>query len=116
MVMESTSLAPISGTKAGRAIVGQRNAIDHKLRLVFGAARMQHRIAFVEPARLRIDQVLNRAAGQRRQPVFECLRTDLIHRAGLVRVKQRSLTLSPSRILVRTRPSRQWCTAKEVAE
>ncbi len=33
--------------EAGRAIVRQRNAIDHKLRLIFRAARMQDGIAFV---------------------------------------------------------------------
>ena len=59
-------------TKAGRTIVGQRNAIDHKLRLILGAARMQHGIAFVEPARLRVHQVLDGAARQRCQPLSEC--------------------------------------------
>ena len=38
--------------EAGRAIVGKRNAVDDELRLIFGAARMQNRIAFIEPAGL----------------------------------------------------------------
>ena len=49
-------------SEAGRAIVGQRDAVDHKLGLIFRTARMQDGIAFVEPAGLRVHQVLQRTA------------------------------------------------------
>src|SRR5208282_6406041 len=39
-------------SEAGRAIVGQRDAIDYKLRLILRAAGMQDGIAFIEPAGL----------------------------------------------------------------
>jgi hypothetical protein len=45
------------GTKAGRAIIGERNAIDDELGLILRASGVEHSVAFVEPARLRIDQV-----------------------------------------------------------
>ena len=53
------------GAEAWRTIIDQGNAVDHELRLVLRAARMQHGVAFVEPARLRDHKVLHRAAGQR---------------------------------------------------
>jgi hypothetical protein len=46
------------GTKAGRTIVSERNAVDDELGLVFLASRMEDGVAFVEPARLRIHQIL----------------------------------------------------------
>ena len=49
-------------SEAGRAIIRQRDAIHHKLRLILRAARMQHGIAFVQPAGLRIHQILQRTA------------------------------------------------------
>ena len=50
-------------TKARRTVVRQRNPIDHNLCLVFRTARMEHGIAFIKPAGLRIYQVLKGAAG-----------------------------------------------------
>src|SRR5580704_18506217 len=38
--------------KAGRTVVGERYAVDNKLRLIFRSAWVQNRIAFVKPARL----------------------------------------------------------------
>ena len=38
-------------TKAGRTVVGERDAIDDELSLIFRAAWVEDRIAFVEPAR-----------------------------------------------------------------
>ena len=52
-------------SEAGRAIVRQRNAVDHKLGLILRAAGMQDGIAFVQPAGLRIHQVLQ---GTAREP------------------------------------------------
>ena len=48
--------------KSGRAILHQRLAIDDELHVVFGAARMQHAVAFVEPAGLLIDKIEEVAA------------------------------------------------------
>src|SRR5579862_2191919 len=45
------------GAKAGRAVVGQRNAVDDKLSLIFRAARMEDGVAFIKPAGLRVDEV-----------------------------------------------------------
>ena len=76
--------------EAGRAIVGKRNSVDHKLRLVFRSARMEHRIAFVEPAGLRIHQILQGAAGQRGRSILNGVRADLINGTGAIRINQRS--------------------------
>src|SRR5580704_9298775 len=61
-------------TKAWRAIVSERNAINHELRLVFRPAWMQHRIPFVEPSRLGVDKILYRSARQRLHPIFDLFR------------------------------------------
>jgi hypothetical protein len=79
---DAAHLAPILGGNAGGvdahrlhvvgfnlraeawgAVVGERNAIDDKLRLVLRASRVQHRVAFIEPARLGVHEILQRPAG-----------------------------------------------------
>src|ERR1700740_1531168 len=55
--------------KAGRAMVREGNAIHNELRLIFRAARMQDGIAFIQPARLRIDEILQRAPRNRANAV-----------------------------------------------
>src|SRR5205807_6500367 len=52
------------GAEAGGAVVGERDAVDDELSLILGAARMEHGIAFVEPSRLRVDEIGKGAAGQ----------------------------------------------------
>jgi hypothetical protein len=61
------------------------------LSLIFGAAGMQDTVAFVEPAGLRVDEILQRAAGQRRGAVGDLLLIEMIGRAGAVGVKKRVL-------------------------
>ena len=78
-----------SGPEARRAIVSQRNAIDHKLRLVLRAARMQHGISLIQPAWLRVHQVLQGASWNRTKPRFDLVRADLADGAGLVGIDQR---------------------------
>ncbi len=72
--------------KTGRAVVGEGNAIDDELGLIFRAARMQNSIAFVEPAGLGIDEVLQRASGDGTETVLELIRAKLTDGAGLVRI------------------------------
>ena len=66
MVSESTSSASISGPKLGRAVIGQRYAVDDELGLILRASGMEDGVAFVEPAGLGVDQILQGAAGKRR--------------------------------------------------
>ncbi len=49
--------------EARGSIVGQRNSIDHKLRLILRVARMQDGVALVEPSRLRVHKVLMERPG-----------------------------------------------------
>src|SRR6185437_4605634 len=53
-------------SEAGRAVVSERNTIDHELRLVFGTTGMQNSISFVNPSRLSNDKILHRTSRQRR--------------------------------------------------
>ena len=73
--------------EAGGAIVRQRNAVNHELRLILRAARVQHGIAFVKPAWLSVHQVLHRTAGQRGQAMLNRFRTDLVYRASLIGIE-----------------------------
>ncbi len=66
------------GTKAGRTVVGERNAVEDELGLIFGAAWVKNRIAFIEPAWFRVHQVLHGTAGQRGQSVLNRLQTQRI--------------------------------------
>ena len=56
--------------EGGRAVVRQRQAVDDVLRLIFGAARMQNAVGFEQPARLRVHEVEQRPAGQRRRALL----------------------------------------------
>src|SRR5262249_5147918 len=47
-------------SEAWRSIVGQRNAIHNKLCLIFRITRMKDGVSLVQPARLRVHQILNR--------------------------------------------------------
>ncbi len=51
------------GAEAGGAIVGERNAIDDELGLVFRAARVENGVALIEPAGLGVDEILQGPAG-----------------------------------------------------
>ena len=46
------------GAEAGRAVVLKRNAVDDDLGLIFGAAGVEHGVAFVDPAGLGVDEIL----------------------------------------------------------
>jgi len=50
---------------------------------------VKNRIAFIEPARFRVHQVLHGTAGQRGQSVLNRLQTHLIHRTCAVGIDQR---------------------------
>ncbi len=76
------------GTETGRAIIRQRNAIDHKLSLILRAAGMQNCISFVEPAWLRIHQILQGSAGNRAEPVLNIVGADPIDGASLIGIDQ----------------------------
>ena len=78
---------------AGRAVVGQRDAIEHELGLVFRAARMEDRVAFVEPSRLRVHQVLQRTARQRCDAIGNGLRADLVDRTDTMRIDESAVGL-----------------------
>ena len=85
--------------EARRAVVRQRNAVHHKLCLIFRAARMQHRVAFIEPARLRIHQILHRSPRQRTHTMLNRVRPDLIDLSRLVRIHQRLIRRHIHRLL-----------------
>ena len=72
------------GAEAGRTIVGERDAVDDELSLILGAAGMEDGVAFVKPAGLRVDQVLQGAAGERRGTLGDMLagRDGWKHRRG----------------------------------
>ena len=76
--------------EAGRAIVGEGDAVDDELGLVLGAARMQDGVAFVEPAGLGVDEILQGTAGDGAEPVLDGIRADLVDGAGLVGIDQRT--------------------------
>ena len=88
MLMESHAVGFDFRPEAGRAIVCERNTVHHKLSLIFRSTRMQHRISFVEPARLRIHQVLQRAAGHGADPVLNRIRSNLADGARLIGINQ----------------------------
>ena len=78
---------------ARRSVVGERNSVEHKLGLVFRAARMKDRVAFVQPSRLRVHQVLQRTARQRRDAIGNRLRADLVDRTDAMRIDERVVGL-----------------------
>src|ERR1700730_1950358 len=75
--------------KAGRAIVREGNAVNDKLGLVFGAARMQNGVALIEPSGLRTDEILQRTARQGCRSILDAFRADSINRTGATRIDQR---------------------------
>ncbi len=79
------------GAEAGRTIVGEWNAVDHELRLVLGASGMKHGVAFIEPARLRIDEIGHGAPRNRGGARGDFLLIQVIGRAGLLGIEQRDL-------------------------
>ncbi len=74
--------------EAWRAVVREGYAVDHELRLIFRATRMEDGVAFIEPSRLGVDEVLNGTAGQRGETLLYLLRADLHHRGRVVRIYQ----------------------------
>ena len=74
--------------KAGRTILCEWNAVDHKLSLIFRSARMQYGIALVQPSGLRVHQRLNRPTRQRCHAILDLLRTDLHHRGRHVGIDE----------------------------
>ncbi len=76
------------GPEAGRTVVGQRDSIDYELRLILRAARMQHGVAFVEPARLIVDEILHGASRNGGDAVLNFLQPDLADRASLVGIDE----------------------------
>lgn len=54
---------------------------------------MQHRIAFVEPARLTIDEIDDRVARQRGDTVLNCVGTDAIDGSRAKGIEQRALVV-----------------------
>ena len=85
--------------ETGRAIVGQRNAVNHELGLILRAPRVQYRIAFIEPARLAVHQILNRTAGQGSQAALDGFSPDFVDRSSLIGIEQRSLRFHGHRFL-----------------
>ena len=79
------------GAEAGRTIVGEGNAIDDELGLILGAAGMEDGIAFVEPAGLRVDEIGQRAAGERGRAVGDFLLIDMVGGAGAFGVEKSGL-------------------------
>ena len=77
------------GAEAGGAVVLQRNAIDDDLGLIFGAARVEHGVAFVQPAGLGVHEVLQGAAGDRAFAIFDLIGADAVDAAGAVRIDER---------------------------
>src|SRR5271166_1147567 len=71
-----------------RTVVGERNAVEHKLGLVFRPARMEDCVAFIEPSRLRVHQVLQGAARQRGDAIGNCVRADLIDCTNAMRINE----------------------------
>ena len=66
------------GAEAGRAVVGERDAVEDELSLIFRAAGMEDGVAFIEPAGLGVDEIDERAAGQRRGAIGDFLLADMI--------------------------------------
>src|SRR4051794_13699545 len=65
---------------------------------------MQHRVAFVEPARLRINQVLQGAAGNGGKAMCDTLRADLVHRAGQLWIDERWVSTDGEGFIHRGKP------------
>jgi len=75
-------------SKTGGAVIRERNAVDHKLGLIFRATRMEHGVAFVKPAGLRVDEVLDRTTRQRAGACSDVFGTDLADIASAVGVQK----------------------------
>ena len=72
------------GAEAGGAIVGEGDAVDDELGLIFRAAGMEDGVAFVEPAGLGVDEVLQGAAGDGAEAVVDGAGAEDFHGAGLI--------------------------------
>ena len=75
-------------SEAGGAVIGERNAVDDELRLVLRAARVENRVAFIEPARLRVDEILQGPAGDGTEAMLDYIGANLTYGAGLAGVDQ----------------------------
>ena len=76
------------GAEAGGAIVLEGDAVDDDLGLVFGAAGVEDGVAFVEPAGLGVDEVLEGAAGNGAGAVFDLFAADAVDAAGAVGIDE----------------------------
>ena len=77
------------GAEAGRAVIGERDAVDDELGLIFGASGMKDGIAFVEPAGLGDDEIGERTAGERGRAVGYSFRVEVVDRGGAFRIEER---------------------------
>ena len=77
------------GRECRGPVVGQRQTVDHELCLVLRSAGMQNAVGFEEPARLRVHQVGERSAGQRRRAPLQRVGADAVRRRGLMQIHQR---------------------------
>ena len=77
------------GTKAGRAVVGERDSVNDKLSLIFRSTWMENRIAFVQPSWLSVNQILYGTARKRGKPVLDSRGADLVDRARLIWIDER---------------------------
>ncbi len=73
----------------GRAIVAQRDTVDHVLHLVFRPARMQDAVGFQQPAGLGGDQIDERPPGRGYRPIAQDVSTDTVDGRTAKRVENR---------------------------
>ncbi len=89
MVRESNVVGFDFGAEAGGAVVGEGDAVDYELSLIFGAAGMENGVAFIEPAGLGVDEINHGAAGERCGAIGDGLLVEMIGDAGAVGVEER---------------------------
>ncbi len=77
------------GAEAGRAVVDEGDAVEDELGLVLGAAGVEDGVAFVEPAGLGVDEVLDGAAGEGGDALLDLRGADLLDGVGAVGVDER---------------------------
>ena len=82
-------LRPNLRPKTGRPVIRQRNSIHHKLRLVLRATRVQYGVPFIQPSRLRIHQILQRAPRRRPFALLNFFISDPSNRSHAMRIDQR---------------------------
>jgi hypothetical protein len=75
--------------KGRRAIVRDRQAVDHVLHLVLRAARVQNAVGFEQPPRFGVYDVGHGASRQRGDALLQGLGADAVDRARLVPIEQR---------------------------